>query len=124
MPTVCTTRQNTQAREARIRLRAEELYGRRGNLPGSALDDWLLAEKEIREDEEHAIDEALQESFPASDPSAHSSAGQVSIPHNPQYYFIQSRSRRCRSSARTPRMPRVGAHNAIMSPTCSIVSRG
>ena len=71
MPTVCTTRQNTQSREARIRLRAEELYRRRGNRPGSALDDWLLAEKEIREDEEHAIDEALEESFPASDPPAH-----------------------------------------------------
>ena len=56
MPTVYPTRQNTQSREARIRLRAEELYRRRGNRPGSALDDWLLAEKEIREDEEHAID--------------------------------------------------------------------
>jgi hypothetical protein len=71
MPTVYPTRQNTQSREARIRLRAEELYRRRGNRPGSALDDWLLAEKEIREDEEHAIDEALEESFPASDPPAH-----------------------------------------------------
>jgi hypothetical protein len=71
MPTVCTTRQNTQSREARIRPRAEELYRRRGNRPGSALDDWLLAEKEIREDEEHAIVEALEESFPASDPPAH-----------------------------------------------------
>jgi hypothetical protein len=38
---------------------------------GVALDDWLLAEKEIREDEEHAIDEALEDSFPASDPPAH-----------------------------------------------------
>jgi hypothetical protein len=70
MPTD-TTRQNTKSREARIRLRAEKLYRRRGNRPGSALDDWLLAEKEIREDEEHAIDEALEESFPASDPPAH-----------------------------------------------------
>ena len=70
MPTD-TTRQNTKSREARIRLRAEELYRRRGNRPGSALDDWLLAEKEIRDDEEHAIDEALEESFPASDPPAH-----------------------------------------------------
>jgi Protein of unknown function (DUF2934) len=71
MPTVDATKQNTKSREARIRLRAEELYRRRGNRPGSALDDWLLAEKEIREDEEHAIDEALEESFPASDPPAH-----------------------------------------------------
>ena len=50
-----TTRQNTKSREARIRLRADKLYRRRGNRPGSALDDWLLAEKEIREDEERAI---------------------------------------------------------------------
>jgi hypothetical protein len=66
-----TTRQNTKSREARIRLRADKLYRRRGNRPGSALDDWLLAEKEIREDEERAIDEALEDSFPASDPPAH-----------------------------------------------------
>jgi Protein of unknown function (DUF2934) len=71
MPTVDTTKQNTKSREARIRLRAEELYRRRGNRPGSAIEDWLSAEKEIREDEEHAIDEALEESFPASDPPAH-----------------------------------------------------
>ena len=70
MPTD-TTRQNTKSREARIRLRAEKLYRRRGNRPGSALDDWLSAEKEIREDEERAIDEALEDSFPASDPPAH-----------------------------------------------------
>jgi hypothetical protein len=70
MPTD-TTSQNTQYREARIRLRAEELYRRRGFRPGSALDDWLSAEKEIREDEEHAVDEALEDSFPASDPPAH-----------------------------------------------------
>jgi hypothetical protein len=67
MPTVDTTRHNT-AREERIRQRAEELYRRRGNRPGSALDDWLLAEKEIRQAEERAIDEASEESFPASDP--------------------------------------------------------
>ena len=59
MPTVDTTKQNTKSREARIRLRAEKLYRRRGNRPGSALDDWLLAEKEIRDDEEHAIDEPI-----------------------------------------------------------------
>jgi hypothetical protein len=35
------------------------------------MDDWLLAEKEILEAEERAIDEASEESFPASDPSAH-----------------------------------------------------
>ena len=72
MPTVDTTKPTTRfAREERIRLRAEKIYRRRGNCPGSALDDWLLAEKEICEEEEHAMDEALEGSFPASDPPAH-----------------------------------------------------
>jgi len=38
--------------------------------PGSALDDWIRAEKEIREAEEQAIEQALDESFPASDSPA------------------------------------------------------
>jgi len=58
------------AREERIRRRAEALYRRRGNRPGSALDDWIRAEKEIREAEEQAIEQALDESFPASDSPA------------------------------------------------------
>jgi hypothetical protein len=57
--------------EERIRQRAYELYLQRGNQPGSGLDDWLQAEKEIRRAEEEAIDEASEESFPASDPPAH-----------------------------------------------------
>ena len=59
------------SREDRIRRRAEELYRRRGDGRGSALHDWLQAEREIREAEESAIDEASEESFPASDPPAH-----------------------------------------------------
>jgi len=41
MPTVDTTTQNTtaMARDERIRLRAEDIYRRRGNRPGSAMDD-------------------------------------------------------------------------------------
>jgi len=58
------------AREERIRRRAEALYRRRGNRPGSSLDDWIRAEKEIREAEEQAIEQALDESFPASDSPA------------------------------------------------------
>ena len=42
--------------EERVRRRAYELYLRRGNQPGSALDDWLQGEKEIRRIEE-ATDE-------------------------------------------------------------------
>jgi hypothetical protein len=33
------------------------------------MDDWLRAEEEIRA--EQAVDEALEDSFPASDPPAH-----------------------------------------------------
>lgn len=34
-------------REERIRRRAYELYLRRGNQPGSEIDDWLQAEEEV-----------------------------------------------------------------------------
>jgi hypothetical protein len=73
MPTVDTTRCITESlsREERIRLRAESIYRKRGNRPGSAMEDWMRAEKEIREAEERAIDKASEEPFPASDPPAH-----------------------------------------------------
>jgi len=58
MPAVDTTRCNTESLslEERIRLRAESIYRQRGNRPGSAMEDWIRAEKEIREEEERAID--------------------------------------------------------------------
>jgi len=59
------------SREEQVRRRARELYRLRGNRPGSALEDWLRAEEEIREVEERAVDEASEDSFPASDPPAH-----------------------------------------------------
>jgi Protein of unknown function (DUF2934) len=60
------------SREERVRRRAEVLYRLRGNRPGSAMDDWLLAEEQIRREiEEQAVDEASEDSFPASDPPAH-----------------------------------------------------
>jgi hypothetical protein len=61
----------TLSLEERIRQRAYELYVSRGNRSGSELDDWLQAEEEVRRAEEAAIDEASEESFPASDPPAH-----------------------------------------------------
>jgi hypothetical protein len=58
-------------REERVRRRAQELYRLRGDRSGSAVDDWLRAEEEIRRAvEEQAVDEALEDSFPASDPPA------------------------------------------------------
>src|SRR6185312_7604070 len=70
MPTANTTKSGIEcvSHEEKVRLRAQELYRRRGNRPGSATNDWLQAEKDIREAEERMIDEASEESFPASDP--------------------------------------------------------
>ena len=60
------------SRGERVRRRAEVLYRMRGDRPGSALDDWLQAEEQIRREiEEQAVDEASEDSFPASDPPGH-----------------------------------------------------
>jgi hypothetical protein len=42
--------------EERVQMRAYELYVLRGNESGSEMDDWLQAEDEVRDAEEHGAD--------------------------------------------------------------------
>jgi len=56
--------------EEKVRQRAHAIYLQRGRTPGLDMDDWLQAEKELACARESAIDESLEESFPASDSPA------------------------------------------------------
>jgi hypothetical protein len=60
---------NPTAREDRIRLRAYQIWQDAGCPEGAAQEHWRLAELQEAEDAE--IDEASDDSFPASDPPSH-----------------------------------------------------
>ena len=57
--------------QEKIRRRAYEIYVERGSQAGSELDDWLRAEAEILRAEDAAVEEASEQSFPASDSPAY-----------------------------------------------------
>jgi len=66
-----TTGSGPQGLREQIRQRAQEIYRQQGEPHRSDLENWLQAEQEILRTREEAIDEAVMESFPASDPPSH-----------------------------------------------------
>lgn len=57
--------------QRRIRRRAHQLWQDAGGADGESEHFWLLAEQQIKQDEQD-YDDTLDDSFPASDPPANS----------------------------------------------------
>jgi hypothetical protein len=71
MTKTATSPNGERVNEQRIRERAYELWEQAGCPDGQSDEFWSLAQQEISM-QEADYDQALEESFPASDPPAHS----------------------------------------------------
>ena len=55
-----SSRQPVLSTQESIQQRAYDVYMKRGQEPGHELEDWLLAEEQIREEQEHSVNQPAQ----------------------------------------------------------------